>query len=43
MTTVGVLLWLAFGANALIGIYNVMGGTGYLQGPDHRAAARADR
>jgi tripartite ATP-independent transporter DctM subunit len=32
MTTVGVLLWLAFGANALIGIYNVMGGTGYLRG-----------
>jgi tripartite ATP-independent transporter DctM subunit len=31
MTTVGVLLWLAFGANALIGIYNVMGGTGYLR------------
>jgi tripartite ATP-independent transporter DctM subunit len=32
MTTVGVLLWLAFGANALIGIYNIMGGTGYLRG-----------
>jgi tripartite ATP-independent transporter DctM subunit len=32
MTTVGVLLWLAFGANALIGIYNIMGGTGYLKG-----------
>ena len=32
MTTVGVLLWLAFGANALIGIYNVMGGTGYVRG-----------
>ena len=31
MTTVGVLLWLAFGANALIGIYNIMGGTGYLR------------
>ncbi len=32
MTTVGVLLWLAFGANALIGIYNIMGGTGYVRG-----------
>jgi tripartite ATP-independent transporter DctM subunit len=32
MTTVGILLWLAFGANALIGIYNIMGGTGYLRG-----------
>jgi tripartite ATP-independent transporter DctM subunit len=32
MTTVGVLLWLTLGANALIGIYNVMGGTGYLRG-----------
>jgi tripartite ATP-independent transporter DctM subunit len=31
MTTVGVLLWLAFGANALIGIYNIMGGTGYVR------------
>ncbi|MDH3661991.1 MAG: TRAP transporter large permease subunit [Alphaproteobacteria bacterium] len=32
MTTVGILLWLAFGANALIGIYNIMGGTSYLRG-----------
>ncbi|NJO38544.1 MAG: TRAP transporter large permease subunit [Rhizobiales bacterium] len=32
MTTVGILLWLAFGANALIGIYNIMGGTNYLKG-----------
>ena len=32
MTTVGVLLWLAFGANALIGIYNIMGGTSYVRG-----------
>ena len=32
MTTVGILLWLAFGANALIGIYNIMGGTRYLHG-----------
>jgi tripartite ATP-independent transporter DctM subunit len=32
MTTVGILLWLAFGANALIGIYNIMGGTGYVRG-----------
>jgi tripartite ATP-independent transporter DctM subunit len=32
MTTVGILLWLAFGANALIGIYNIMGGTTYLRG-----------
>ena len=31
MTTVGVLLWLTLGANALIGIYNVMGGTTYLR------------
>jgi tripartite ATP-independent transporter DctM subunit len=31
MTTVGVLLWLTLGANALIGIYRVMGGTGYLR------------
>lgn len=32
MTTVGVLLWLTLGANAFIGIYNIMGGTRYLQG-----------
>lgn len=32
MNTTGVLLWLTFGANALIGIYNVMGGTTYMRG-----------
>jgi tripartite ATP-independent transporter DctM subunit len=32
MNTVGVLLWLTLGANAFIGIYNIMGGTGYLRG-----------
>ena len=31
MSTVGVLLWLTLGANAFIGIYNIMGGTGYLR------------
>jgi TRAP-type mannitol/chloroaromatic compound transport system permease large subunit len=31
MVTVGVLLWLTLGANAFIGIYNIMGGTGYLR------------
>jgi tripartite ATP-independent transporter DctM subunit len=31
MNTTGVLLWLTFGANALIGIYNVMGGTAYMR------------
>jgi tripartite ATP-independent transporter DctM subunit len=31
MATVGVLLWLTLGANAFIGIYNIMGGTGYLR------------
>jgi tripartite ATP-independent transporter DctM subunit len=32
MTTVGVIIWLTLGANAFIGIYNIMGGTGYLRG-----------
>ena len=32
MTTVGVIIWLTLGANAFIGIYNIMGGTRYLQG-----------
>ncbi|MBM3534857.1 MAG: TRAP transporter large permease subunit [Alphaproteobacteria bacterium] len=32
MNTTGVLLWLTFGANALIGIYNIMGGTTYMRG-----------
>ncbi|MDF1587337.1 TRAP transporter large permease subunit [Rhodospirillales bacterium YIM 152171] len=32
MATVGILLWLTLGANAFIGIYNIMGGTGYLRG-----------
>jgi tripartite ATP-independent transporter DctM subunit len=32
MTTVGVIIWLTLGANAFIGIYNVMGGTRYLSG-----------
>lgn len=32
MMTCGVLLWLTFGANALIGIYNLMGGTRFVQG-----------
>ena len=31
MNTTGVLLWLTFGANALIGIYNIMGGTNYMR------------
>ena len=31
MATVGVMLWLTLGANAFIGIYNIMGGTGYLR------------
>ncbi len=31
-TTVGVIIWLTLGANAFIGIYNIMGGTGYLRG-----------
>ncbi|MBM3547415.1 MAG: TRAP transporter large permease subunit [Alphaproteobacteria bacterium] len=31
MNTTGVLLWLTFGANALIGIYNIMGGTTYMR------------
>ena len=30
MTTVGMLIWLTFGANALVGIYNIMGGTAYM-------------
>ena len=32
MQTVGMLIWLTFGANALIGIYNIMGGTVYMKG-----------
>ncbi|MCS6780530.1 MAG: TRAP transporter large permease subunit [Geminicoccaceae bacterium] len=32
MTTVGVIIWLTLGANAFIGIYNIMGGTAYLRG-----------
>lgn len=32
MTTCGMLVWLTFGANALIGVYNLMGGTRYIQG-----------
>ncbi|MGI9302003.1 MAG: TRAP transporter large permease [Gammaproteobacteria bacterium] len=32
MQTVGMLIWLTFGANALIGIYNIMGGTSYMKG-----------
>ena len=31
MRTVGMLIWLSFGANALVGIYNIMGGTAYMQ------------
>lgn len=31
MTTCGMLLWLTFGANALIGVYNLMGGTSFIQ------------
>jgi tripartite ATP-independent transporter DctM subunit len=30
MMTVGVIIWLTLGANAFIGIYNIMGGTRYL-------------
>jgi len=32
MATCGMLLWLTFGANALIGVYNLMGGTRFIQG-----------
>ena len=32
MSTCGMLLWLTFGANALIGVYNLMGGTRFIQG-----------
>jgi len=32
MGTCGMLLWLTFGANALIGVYNLMGGTRYMHG-----------
>ena len=31
MRTVGMLIWLSFGANALVGIYNIMGGTAYMK------------
>ena len=31
MSTCGMLLWLTFGANALIGVYNLMGGTRFIQ------------
>lgn len=30
MSTCGMLLWLTFGANALIGVYNLMGGTRFI-------------
>ncbi len=32
MATVGIIIWLTLGANAFIGIYNIMGGTRYLSG-----------
>lgn len=32
MTTTGMLLWLTFGANMLIGIYNLVGGIRFIQG-----------
>ncbi len=41
MVTCGTLLWITFGATALIGVYNVMGGMSLRQEPDHRPAARA--
>lgn len=31
MSTCGMLLWLTIGANALIGVYNLMGGTKFIQ------------
>ena len=31
MSTCGTVLWLVFGANALIGVYNLMGGIGFMQ------------
>lgn len=31
MSTCGMLLWLTIGANALIGVYNLMGGTRFIQ------------
>jgi tripartite ATP-independent transporter DctM subunit len=31
MSTCGTVLWLVFGANALIGVYNLMGGIGFVQ------------
>lgn len=31
MSTVGIIIWLTLGANAFIGIYNIMGGARYLQ------------
>ena len=30
MATCGLLLWLAFGATAMIGVYNLMGGIGFV-------------
>ena len=32
MMTCGVILWLTFGANALIGVYNLMGGIEFVKG-----------
>ncbi|MEO1190544.1 MAG: TRAP transporter large permease subunit [Pseudomonadota bacterium] len=32
MVACGMLLWLTFGANMLIGVYNLMGGTAFVQG-----------
>jgi tripartite ATP-independent transporter DctM subunit len=32
MSTCGTVLWLVFGANALIGVYNMMGGIAFVQG-----------
>jgi tripartite ATP-independent transporter DctM subunit len=32
MTTCGLLLWLTFGATALIGVYNLLGGIRFIQG-----------
>ena len=43
MSTCGLLIWLSIGANAMVGVYNLLGGIDLPEELDDRAAARSDR
>ena len=43
MSTCGLLLWLTFGATALIGVYNLLGGIRFIHDAMSEPAVRADR